>query len=173
VPERDTASVARILGNVLLTSDPHNWLKPFYMILKADSGFNMLALPLRFAALCDVVALDHPERASWMRQWSQSAQEGTLKWLQSATKDKPTVTELELWTVATGTRKLRCVARYLPIGIDRRLIEGDDFRCTELHRDADLAEVRSMGWKQAPEDAGGSRPPSIAFSAATMTGVSI
>jgi hypothetical protein len=67
---------------------------------------------------------------------------------------KPAVTELELWTVTKGSRKLRCVARYLPTGIDLRLLEGDDFRRTELHKDSDLAEIRSMGRKQALEDRG-------------------
>jgi len=89
-----------------------------------------------------------------MRQWSPAAQEGTLKWLESATKETPAVTELELWTVEKANRTLRCVARYLPSGIDLRLLEADDFRRTELHRDADLAEIRSMAWKQALEERG-------------------
>lgn len=89
-----------------------------------------------------------------MKQWSPDAQEGTLRWLESAMKEKPGVTELELRTVKKEKRTLRCVARYLPIGIDLRLMEADDFRRTELHKDVDLAEVRSMGWKQALEGAG-------------------
>jgi hypothetical protein len=155
VRERDTRWERRILiGTVLLTSDPHQWLQPFYATLKADPTFHTLAMPLRFAALCDVVEVEHPERASWMRQWSPAAQEGTLKWLDSATKEKPTITELELWTVKKAKRTLRCVARYLQIGIDLRLMEGDDFRRTELHKNADLAEVRSVGWRQALEERG-------------------
>ena len=134
---------------MLLSSDPHAWLRPY---LKADPAYHTLAMPLRFAALCDVVGADHPERAAWMKQWSPAAQEGTLKWLESATKEKPAVTELELWTVTKGTRTLRCVARYLPLGIDLRLMESDDFRRTELQKDADLAEIRSMEWRQALEE---------------------
>jgi hypothetical protein len=116
---------------MILTSDPHAWLRPYYVTLKADPAFNMLALPLRFVALCELVAVEHPERAAWMKNWSPAAQQGTLNWLESATKEKPAVTELELWTVTKGTRTLRCVARYLPIGIDLRLMEGDEFRRTE------------------------------------------
>jgi hypothetical protein len=122
--------------------------------LKADAAFHTLAMPLRFRAVCDLVEAEHPERANWMREWSRAAQEGTLKWLDSASQEKPTVTELELWTVTKGARQLLCVARYLPTEIDLRLLEGDDFRRTELHRDADLAEIRSMGWRPALEERG-------------------
>ncbi len=62
--------------------------------------------------------------------------------------------ETELWAVTKGERKLRCVALYLPNGIGLRLMEADDFRRTELRKDGDLAEVRSMGWKQALEERG-------------------
>ena len=127
---------------------------PYFATLKADPAYHTLAMPLRFAALCDVVAHEHPEPAKWMRDWSPAAREDTLKWLESATKEKPAVTELELWTVTKGTRTLRCVARYLPLGIDLRLMEGDDFRRTELHKDGDLAKVRATGWRQALEERG-------------------
>jgi hypothetical protein len=138
-----------------LTSDPHAWLRPYVATLKADPAFATLAMPLRFAALCDVVGVDHPDRARWMKEWSPAAPTGTLHWLESVTKEeRAAVTELELWAVTKGKRKLRCVARYLPIGIDLRLMERDDFRRTELHKDADLAEIRAMGWRQALEERG-------------------
>jgi hypothetical protein len=139
---------------MLLSSDPHAWLRRFYVILKAEPAFNTLAIPLRFVALCELVGIDHPERATWMKEWSPAAQEGTLKWLENGTQEKLAVTELELWTVTKGARTLRCVARYLPSGIDLQLLDGDDFRRTELHKDADLAEIRSMDWKQALEERG-------------------
>jgi hypothetical protein len=139
---------------MILSSDPHAWLRPYFATLKADPAFNMLAMPLRFAALCELVAVEHPERAQWMKEWSPAAQSGTLKWLDSVTKEKPVVTELELWTVTKGTRTLRCVARYLPIGIDLRLMEGDDFQRTEVHKDGDLAEIKATGWRQVLEERG-------------------
>ena len=77
---------------MILSSDPHGWLRPFEVTLKADPAFNMLALPLRFAALCELVAVEHHERTAWMRDWSPAAQQGTLKWLESATKEKRPVT---------------------------------------------------------------------------------
>jgi hypothetical protein len=68
---------------MLLSSTPHAWLRPFYVPLKADPAFHTLAIPLRFVALCELVAVEHPERANWMKQWSPAAQQGTLKWLDS------------------------------------------------------------------------------------------
>jgi len=53
---------------MLLTSDPHAWLRPYFVTLKADVVYKTLALPLRFRALCDLVAAEHPERANGMRQ---------------------------------------------------------------------------------------------------------
>jgi len=31
-----------------LTSDPHAWLRPYYIALEADGGLQKLAIPLRF-----------------------------------------------------------------------------------------------------------------------------
>jgi hypothetical protein len=41
------------------------------------------------------------------------------------------------------------VARYLPAGIDLRLMQGHDFRRTEMHRDADVATAKAAEWKAA------------------------
>ena len=56
--------------------------------------------------------------------------------------------EIELWRVRKGERELRCVALYLPIGIDVRLFEGADFRRTQLVRDAIESMAVSDGWKR-------------------------
>jgi hypothetical protein len=82
-----------------------------------------------------------------MREWSPAAQEAALHWLRSASAKSPPVTELELWMVRKGSRELRCVARYLPTGIDLRLMQNQDFRRTELHRDGDTATARAEEWK--------------------------
>jgi hypothetical protein len=59
-----------------------------------------------------------------------------------------------MWTVSKDKRTLRCVARYLPIGIDLRLMHGEDFRRTEVHRNADAANARAAEWRSALEERG-------------------
>jgi hypothetical protein len=39
--------------------------------------------------------------------------------------------------------------RYLPTGLDLRLMKSDDFHRTELHRDADAANAKAAEWKTA------------------------
>jgi hypothetical protein len=94
-----------------LTSDPHAWLRPYYIALKNDGAFWMLAEPLRFEALCCAVEPEHPSRAASMREWSSAAQQGILGWLETVMKEKPAVREVELWRVAKDTRELRGVVR--------------------------------------------------------------
>jgi hypothetical protein len=56
------------------------------------------------------------------------------------------------WSVAMragGDRQLRCVAVYLPIGVDLRLLEGDDFRRTKLCKDAAEAHELADMWRDA------------------------
>ena len=48
-----------------------------------------------------------------------------------------------------GERELRCIAVYLPTGIDVRLMEGADFRRTQLVRDAPEGEQLSQTWRAA------------------------
>lgn len=49
--------------------------------------------------------------------------------------ERPTQREVELWRVRKAPRELRCLAVYLPTGIDLKLMEGADFRRTQLFRD--------------------------------------
>lgn len=134
--------------------DPHAWLRAFYGALKHDGAFWMLAIPQRFEALCVAVESEHPSRAASMREWSPAAKEGVLGWLESVTKEKPTVHEVEFWRVSKDTRELRCMARYTPSGIDLRLMQGDDFRRTELLKDAPSVEARAAKWRTALLDRG-------------------
>ncbi len=54
-----------------------------------------------------------------MREWSPNAQLGMLKWLSDVVQEQPNPTnEIELWRVRKGERELRCLAVYLPTGID-------------------------------------------------------
>jgi hypothetical protein len=71
-----------------------------------------------------------------------------LKWLDSVTQQKPAVQEVELWRVTKDTRELRCIVRYMPSGLDLRVMLGGEFRRSELHRDAPI-QARANEWRAA------------------------
>ena len=58
----------------------------------------------------------------------------------------PAVREVELWRVRKDSRELRCLAVYMPTGIDVLLMEGEDFRRTELLKDGPAVEARAADW---------------------------
>jgi hypothetical protein len=69
------------------------------------------------------------------------------------TRDQP-----ELWRVRKGDRELRCVAHYLPSGIDVRLLEADgSFRRTQLCKMAPEVEKLSGEWLKALLEVGWNR----------------
>ena len=86
-----------------------------------------------------------------MREWSPAAKAGTLGWLESVTKEKSqsAAKEVELWRVTKDTREPRCVVRYMPSGLDLRLMLGGEFRTTGLHKDAPSVQVRADEWRTA------------------------
>ena len=53
-----------------------------------------------------------------------------------------------------GERELRCLAVYLPSGIDVRLFEGADFRRTQLVRDSREVEALADKWRTALAERG-------------------
>jgi len=79
---------------------------------------------------------------------SSAAQDGTLKSLERVTKEKPAVTELELWTIKR-MRESCVVWPGLSAEWHRSSAARRCFRHTELHRVADLAAIRSMRRKLA------------------------
>jgi hypothetical protein len=54
-----------------------------------------------------------------------------------------------LWSITKGNRRLDCLAVYLPSGIDLRLMEGTEFRRTELFREASTLKARADEWRKA------------------------
>ena len=46
-----------------------------------------------------------------------------------------------------GSRQLRCVAVYLEIGIDLRLMDAEDFHRTELLKDGPTVQGRAEEWR--------------------------
>ena len=148
-PRQGWSQVGILDAPMLLTSDPHAWLRPYFAALAQDHTFARLAPSIQFSTLCDALAPEHPAKAAQIREWSPAAQTGTLRWLATVIKECPPVSEVVLWTVRKGERELRCVVRYLPTRLDLRLTKSDDFHRTELHRDADAANAKADEWKTA------------------------
>ena len=59
----------------------------------------------------------------------------------------PAAREVELWRVAKDGRELRCLAVYMTTGIDLRLMEGEDFRRTQLLKDGPAVEAKAEEWR--------------------------
>jgi hypothetical protein len=68
------------------------------------------------------------------------------RWRTSSTPG-PAQREIELWRVVKDPRELRCVALYPPTGIDPRLMEGEDFRRTQLLRDGPAVQELAEEWR--------------------------
>jgi hypothetical protein len=110
------------------------------MKLASLAGFARLAPSLRFDLLVEAIARDYPTEAAKMRECDGLAQRATLSVFSNVVYSSPAAREVELWRVAKDSRELRCLAVYMPTGIDLRLMEGDDFRCTQLLKDGPAVE---------------------------------
>ncbi len=131
-----------------LVSDPQGWIRPFYIRLLSRTPFSELPPDEQFDRLCDALAADHPEQAAAMRDWTPMARRALLVDLaESADGAQPAVSTV-LWRLQKETREMRCVAQYMPSGIDMRLLEGEGFHRTQLCPDAPAADAVSDQWRQ-------------------------
>jgi hypothetical protein len=69
-----------------------------------------------------------------------------LTWLDTVTRTRPRHRETEVWRMRKDERECRCVAVYLPTGIDVRLFIGDEMERTRLMPDKYLAKRLSAEW---------------------------
>lgn len=146
----EQASSIYYLGMPSFLPNPHAWLRPLYARLRGDHRFGLLSPAHQFEALAKVIAEESPAKAAAMREWSSDAQIAMLKWLSDVTQEHPNPTnEIELWRMRKGERELRCIAVYLPSGIDVRLFEGEDFRRTQLVCDSPELTAFSDKWRAA------------------------
>ena len=114
---------------------PPRLVTPAVRTLRRDVRCGLLSPSHQFELLAKAVEEESPTKAAAMREWSAAAQGAMLKWLTDVTDEHPNPTnQIELWRVRKGERELRCQAHYLPVGIDVRLMEGADFRRTQLVR---------------------------------------
>ena len=71
---------------------------------------------------------------------------------------------LTLWSATLRERTLVCEALHLPTGIDLRLMEGGDFRRTQLVRSVPEADAQAADWRAQLEGHGWSifaRAPAV------------
>ena len=130
--------------------DPYAWLKPIYAQLRANPAFARLAPVSQFLELCRAATDHSPPKAEAMREWHPAAKSALLKHLSNSLDEQPHPSrDIELWRVRKGARTLRCVAVYLSIGVDLRLMEAGDFRRTELIKLPEHVEARASEWKTA------------------------
>jgi hypothetical protein len=98
--------------------DPHAWLRPFYVAVRSQPPFATFAPAIQFDQLVEAVGREHPSKAATMREWSVGMQHGTLLHLASTYDQHETAAPFELWQVRKAIRQLRCIAVYLPKGVD-------------------------------------------------------
>jgi hypothetical protein len=126
--------------------EPYAWLRPIYAELRANSAFARLAPASQFLELCRAATEHSSAKAEVMREWNPAAQSALVKHLSDSLGELPHPSrDIELRRVRKGARTLRCVAVYLSIGVDLRLMEEADFRRTELIKQPELVEARLNG----------------------------
>ncbi len=138
-----------------LTSDPLAWLRPIWRRLVADSRFRLRSPESQFAALFEAVRESAPHHAARMPEYSPATVQALLRHL-DANLDTEAAQSVrsKLWTATLRNRTLDCVAVYLPSGIDVRLLEGEDFRRTQLTRTAPEASYCADRWRVELERVG-------------------
>jgi hypothetical protein len=115
--------------------------------VSSRAGFDHLSTHHQFAALLDAVAVDHSARAAALCESSHATQLAILSALADAATAHTVVSETELWRVRRPNRSLSCLAVRLPIGMDLRLMEGDDFRRTVWCQNPHDLRERADEWK--------------------------
>ena len=141
------------MAEPFVSSNPHAFLRPIYRRLAADRTLHLLAEPHQYERLVAAVAKVSEHHAALMREHSAPAKQAILRHLASAESLRPGEPEVELWRLRKGDRELVCVAVYLPVGVDVRVLEAVDIRKTQLVKDGPHAELAAE-WKNKSEAAG-------------------
>jgi hypothetical protein len=108
----------------------------------------------------DAIARDHPAKAAKLRAIDDlPSQRAILGAMTHVVYPRPAQREIELWRVVKDSRELQCIALYLPGGIDLRLMEGEEFRRTQLLRDGPAVQELAEEWKVKLIERGWALPP--------------
>lgn len=102
---------------------------------------NLLALRKPDRAIELPPSADTQLEADRLRTPAGDAPSSTFKEAQAPAR------EVELWRLRKGDRELRCIACHLPSGIDLRLLEGEEFRRSELFQEAPQLEKCAQLWR--------------------------
>lgn len=132
---------------ILVSSDPHAFLRPIYRRLAADRSFHLLAEQLQFDRLIEAATEVSERHAAVMREYNVATRSAILRHLAKAESLRPGAEQVELWTLKKGDRVLRCAAVYLPAGVDVRVFENDEMRRTQLVKDGPAAEALAEEWR--------------------------
>ena len=123
-------------------------MRPYYEAVASQEGFARFAIPIQFAILVDAVAQDHPEKAAKLRDIGDVRwQRAILGSLAHIVYRRLAQREIELWRATKNSPELRWIAVYLPTGIDLRLMQGEEFRRTQLLRDGPAAQELTEEWR--------------------------
>lgn len=97
----------------------------------------------------DAVAIEHPAEAAKLQKIADlPSQRALLASFANVVHTQPHTREVELWRVRKDDKDLRCVAVYLPRGIDLRLLDAQGFRRTQLLKDGPAVETLAEKWRR-------------------------
>jgi hypothetical protein len=131
-----------------VSSNPHAWLCSFWSALKQQPFFDRLAPELQAEQLAAALESDYPAKAREIREWNAATRRAMLAVLDEGVRAGKSAKEVELWRMQKGEREVRCVAVYLPSGVDLRLIEGGELQRTELFRDGVSVVAAGRRWQR-------------------------
>lgn len=136
------------MTDTTLSSDPHAWLRTYWARLHHQQQFfPNLAPELKLAALAEAVEADYPVRAAEIRAWTPVATRAVLASLDRGLAARRTSRDVVLWSADGPAGAIRCIARYLPTGIDLRLSVNRQLLRTHLFADGASALGAARQWR--------------------------
>jgi hypothetical protein len=138
------------VADPFVSSDPNAWLRSYGQRLqRQQSFFANLAPELQANALAEALEEDHPARAAAIREWNATTRRAMIAVLDQALKAEHTARQTELWRMRKGEREVRCVAVYTSVGVDLRLLEGEEMLRTVLFRESFTLRAGTDQWRKA------------------------
>ncbi len=143
------------MADPFVSSDPNAWLRAFWKRLHEEQPFfPNLAPELQAEALANLVAEDHPAKATEIREWNATTRRAFIARLDQALREKKADRQVELWRMRKDEREVLWVAVYTVVGLDLRLLEAGEMRRTQLCRDDPTPRGTARQWHEALRLAG-------------------